>query len=282
MYDDYCRGTPCGSTTPVPPAADNRSVRRDPAFVSSRPVSSVVSRLCATRRYRPDPTDSDDGRRCGAATFGVRRPSAIRVAVAVMGEIDALNARDLGRYVERHTGTSHQLLLDLRAVDFFGSHGFAALYDISVHCARSDVDWSIVASPAVRRLLSICDPDGELPLAEDLPSDLARLDHVTQCCHRVVHKSVRATRLICELELSSAPPPPCAGLSCADSMPRASAPSAPRETSADARQPPIPSKPMSDTGQADLVTIDLTDDERYSCGGHWATGAGAPVTLRCP
>jgi anti-anti-sigma factor len=159
----------------------------DPAYVSSPPVSSVL-RLCATRTYPPDLADSDDGQRCGAATFGVRRPSAIRVAVAVMGDIDALNARDFGRYVERHTDTSRQLVLDLRAVDFFGSDGFTALYYISVHCARSDLDWSIVASPAVRRLLSICDPDGKLPLAEDLPSALGRLDRVAQCCHRVVHK----------------------------------------------------------------------------------------------
>ena len=191
-----CMTIIAGAHRVVPPHLSRPQPTTDPlaastAFVSSRPVSSVVSRLCATRRYRPDPTASDDGRRCGAATFGVRRPSAIRVAVAVMGEIDALNARDLGRYVERHTSTSRQLLLDLRAVDFFGSDGFTALYYISVHCARSDVDWSIVASPAVRRLLSICDPDGELPLAEDLPSDLARLDHVAQCCHRVVHKRPR-------------------------------------------------------------------------------------------
>jgi hypothetical protein len=49
-----------------------------------------------------------------------------------------------------------------------------------VHCTRSDVDWSIVASRAVRRLLSICDPDGELPLAEDLDEALPRLDCAAQ------------------------------------------------------------------------------------------------------
>ena len=75
------------------------------------------------------------------------------MAIAAVGDIDALNARELGHYLERHTGNSRQLVLDLRAVDFFGSHGFTALYYISVHCARSDVDWAIVGSPAVRRLL---------------------------------------------------------------------------------------------------------------------------------
>ena len=61
-----------------------------------------------------------------------------------------------------------QLVLDLRAVDFFGGHGFTALYYIAVHCTRSDADWTIVGGHPVRRLLSICDAEGELPLAESL------------------------------------------------------------------------------------------------------------------
>ncbi|OKH76680.1 anti-sigma factor antagonist [Mycobacterium sp. SWH-M1] len=116
--------------------------------------------------------------RCGPAIFEVRQCSSTRVAIAVIGEIDAVNGREFGRYVQRHTRISKQLVLDLRAVDFFGSAGFTALYYISVHCTRSDVDWTIVGGDPVRRLLSICDPDGELPLATDLSSALARLDRL--------------------------------------------------------------------------------------------------------
>ena len=79
-------------------------------------------------------------------------------------------AEETAHYVERHTGISKQLVLDLRAVDFFGGHEFTALYYISVHCARNDVDWMIIGSHPVRRLLSICDPEGELPLVDDLSS----------------------------------------------------------------------------------------------------------------
>lgn len=136
--------------------------------------------------YHPHTAVTDEQQRCGHATFAVRRCSAHRMAVAVIGEIDAVNGRALGRYVERHTRISRQLVLDLRAVDFFGSQGFTALYYISVHCARSDVDWVIVGSPAVRRLLAICDPDGELPLADALSSALARLDRVTHGRHHLV------------------------------------------------------------------------------------------------
>ncbi|HET7667971.1 MAG TPA: STAS domain-containing protein [Mycobacterium sp.] len=144
-----------------------------------------MANVGTVRIYRPDPAVTDEIERCGRATFSVRRLSATRVAVAVVGDVDATNSRELGRYVERHTGISRQLVLDLRAVDFFGGHGFTALYYIAVHCTRSDVDWTIVGGHPVRRLLSICDAEGELPLAESLPAALSRLDRVAQCRHHV-------------------------------------------------------------------------------------------------
>jgi anti-anti-sigma factor len=134
---------------------------------------------------RPDPASTDEHRQCGRATFAVRRLSTSRLAVAVIGELDAVNGRDLGRFVEQHTGISRQLVLDLRAVDFAGTQAFSAFHYISVHCARNDVDWIIVGSHPVRRLLSICDPDGQLPLVDDLTT---ALDHLTRSarCHQHV------------------------------------------------------------------------------------------------
>jgi len=137
------------------------------------------------RLYRQDPAAADPMQRCGRATFAVRNPSSTRLAVAVVGDIDAVNGRALGRFVEQHLGISRQLVLDLRAVDFVGTQAFTTLYFISVCCARSDTDWTIVASAPVRRLLQICDPEGELPLVDDLSSGLARLDRVAQCHHSV-------------------------------------------------------------------------------------------------
>ena len=145
-----------------------------------------MSAIGTVRIYRADPATIDETQRCGRATFAARHVSSTRTAVAVTGEIDAVNGRDLGSYVERQTGISRQLVLDLRAVDFFGTQGFTALYYISVYCARSDVDWMIVGGPAVRHLLSICDPDGELPLVDDLAAGLARLDRNARSHHYAV------------------------------------------------------------------------------------------------
>ncbi len=135
------------------------------------------------RIYRPDPATADDDEQCGRARFTVSRLSSTRFAVTVSGDIDATNGRALGRYVERHIGISKQLIVDLRPIDFFGIQGFTALYYVSVHCARNDVDWMIVGSPGVRRLLTLCDPENELPLADDLGSALARLDHLVRYQH---------------------------------------------------------------------------------------------------
>jgi anti-anti-sigma factor len=132
------------------------------------------------RLYRPDPASAGQSVRAGRATFTIHRQTPIRAEIAVTGDIDAYNGRALGGYVERRTGTSRQMILDLRAVDFFGSQGFTALYYISVHCTRSDVDWALLGSPPVRRLLAICDPDGALPLAADSASATARLNQLAR------------------------------------------------------------------------------------------------------
>jgi anti-anti-sigma factor len=145
-----------------------------------------MTAIGTVRIYRADPATIDEMQRCGRATFAVRHVSSARTVVAVTGEIDAVNGRDLGSYIERQTGISKQLVLDLRAVDFFGIQGFAALHYISVHCARSDVDWMVVGSPAVRRVVSICDPDGVLPLVDDLVAGLARLDRSARSHHYAV------------------------------------------------------------------------------------------------
>jgi anti-anti-sigma factor len=137
------------------------------------------------RLYRTQLPSTDEIERCGRAAFAVRHLSAIRMLITATGELDATNARALGRFVERHTGLSKQLVLDLSEVEFFGTEGFAALHYVSVHCARHDVDWLFNGGKTVRRIVAICDPDAELPLADDLAAALARLDHLEHCRHPV-------------------------------------------------------------------------------------------------
>lgn len=125
----------------------------------------------------------DEVQQSGRAVFTAQELADGRMLIGVRGDIDATNRHALGRFVHHHTRVSKQLILDLTKVDFFGSQGFTALYYVSVQCARRDVDWMIVVSRTVLRILRICDPDGELPAVGDFTAALARLDHVAKCRH---------------------------------------------------------------------------------------------------
>jgi anti-anti-sigma factor len=137
------------------------------------------------RFYRAQLSSADESERCGRAAFAVRHLSAMRLLITATGDLDATNARALGRFIERQTGVPKQLVLDLSDVEFFGTEGFATLHYVSVHCARHHVGWLFVGGPTVRRIVGICDPDAELPLAHDLAAALAHLDHLERCGHLV-------------------------------------------------------------------------------------------------
>jgi anti-anti-sigma regulatory factor len=67
------------------------------------------------------------------------------------------------------------LVLDLSEVEFFGTAGFSALHTLNVQCAGAGVEWVLVPSHAVSRLLKICDPDSTLPMESKLPAALSHL-----------------------------------------------------------------------------------------------------------
>ena len=95
------------------------------------------------------------------------------VRVTVAGEIDAANALSLSRYVEADMENASRLILDLRALAFFGTQGFSILHRINVMCSRHAVNWVVVPGEEVNRVLDICDPDGGLPVAATLDDAIA-------------------------------------------------------------------------------------------------------------
>jgi len=66
-------------------------------------------------------------------------------------------------------------LLDLTGLEFFGTAGFSALHTLNVRCASAGVEWVLVPSNAVSRVMTICDPDSTLPVAATMPAGLAHL-----------------------------------------------------------------------------------------------------------
>ena len=98
--------------------------------------------------------------------------------VTAHGEIDAANALQLVEYALRHADRINRLVLDMSGVNFFGTSGFSALHTLNVRCAGEAINWATVPSPAVARLLRICDPDSALPIYGGVGTALAAVQGV--------------------------------------------------------------------------------------------------------
>ena len=109
------------------------------------------------------------------ASFATRWMQPSVAVITAHGDLDASNAQDFVDYTLRHAARAQRLALDLSGVDFFGTAGFSALHMLNVRCAGAGVEWVLVPSNAVSRLLRICDPDSALPIAATVPAALSRL-----------------------------------------------------------------------------------------------------------
>lgn len=109
--------------------------------------------------------------------------------LSVFGEIDAANISEFAEYIELHLPHLTELVLDLAGVAFFGTSAAAALHTINVHAAGKGIYWKLVPSPAVNRLLRICDPDAVLPIEESVATALLLFDRDPSELLEVVAKS---------------------------------------------------------------------------------------------
>ncbi|RDH77727.1 anti-sigma factor antagonist [Mycolicibacterium moriokaense] len=120
-------------------------------------------------------TRSDDRRDNQTASFATRWLQPSVAVITTKGELDASNAGELVEYTMGDAERIERLALDLTGVEFFGTAGFSALHTLNVRCAGAGIEWVLVPSSAVSRLLRICDPDSTLPIAATMPAALSRL-----------------------------------------------------------------------------------------------------------
>lgn len=109
------------------------------------------------------------------ATFDTRWLPPATAVISVHGEIDAANSSGFTEYAMRHTAQANSLVLDLSGVVFFGTAGFSALKAIETRCSVGDLDWVVVPSSAVTRLLRLCDPDCTLRHSSSVAAALTAL-----------------------------------------------------------------------------------------------------------
>ena len=114
------------------------------------------------------------------ATFDTRWLPPATAVITVHGEIDAANASGFTEYAMCHTAQANGLVLDLSGVAFFGTAGFSALKAVETRCSVGKVDWMLVPSDAVTRLLHICDPDSKLRHSSTVAAALTALRNESQ------------------------------------------------------------------------------------------------------
>jgi anti-anti-sigma factor len=120
----------------------------------------------------PRPVDRTES---NTATFTTRRLEPSVTVITARGGLDASNSQNLVDYALRDAERTERLALDLTGLDFFGTAGFSALHTLNVRCASAGVEWVLVPSNAVSRVMKICDPDSTLPVAATMPAGLAHL-----------------------------------------------------------------------------------------------------------
>jgi anti-anti-sigma factor len=111
---------------------------------------------------------------CGAADFTTFWMPPSTAIIAAVGALDAANASEFEQYAWRAGRVTH-LLLDLAGIEFFATAGYSALLTFSARCAAEGVEWVLVPSRAVSRVLGICDADSTLPVQPTIEAALAAL-----------------------------------------------------------------------------------------------------------
>jgi anti-anti-sigma factor len=119
--------------------------------------------------FEAQPTESRDFHTAHFATRWLQSDTAI---VTADGEIDAANAQEFVDYTLRHAAQLDHLVIDLSGVEFFGTAGFSALHTLNVRAAGENIDWAMLPSRSVSRLLHICDPDAALPVCDSIETAL--------------------------------------------------------------------------------------------------------------
>lgn len=115
-------------------------------------------------------------RHCHTAFFATRWLDGDTAVVEVEGEVDAVSADALRDYAVNVLRDAHRLVLDFSEVKFFGTAGVSALRTLRVAGTAAGTEWVMVVSPAVARVLRICDPAGVMAAVGTVAAGIAVLD----------------------------------------------------------------------------------------------------------
>jgi anti-anti-sigma factor len=87
----------------------------------------------------------------------------LATVVTISGAVDLKNIDQVSEYSRRFILPDKAFVLDLRGVDYFASEGVTFLQRIDEDCRAAGMEWALVASPVVNRVLRIVDEEASFP-----------------------------------------------------------------------------------------------------------------------
>jgi len=120
---------------------------------------------------RNTPRYGSNGIDCGGTT--VRAHSRhLATVVTVDGAIRDTNVDEISAYSRRFVLAGTRYILDLSGVDAFTASGIRFLCHVDDECRAAGVEWAMVPSDSVIRMLSLGDDESMFPTAESLSEAL--------------------------------------------------------------------------------------------------------------
>jgi anti-anti-sigma factor len=102
--------------------------------------------------------------------------------LAIGGQIDACNADQIREHVHRYASAAAALVVDMTQVEFFAVQGLRNLMMLGERCRNAGVEWALVGSRSVHRLLRVADVDRALPIEHSTDAALQRIRvSATEC-----------------------------------------------------------------------------------------------------
>lgn len=111
----------------------------------------------ATSRFANLPFDCDGAR----VRAQCRHLASV---VTISGAIDAMNVDRVTECCERFILPDKSLVLDLSGVDCLSAQGIRFLHRVDEDCAAAGLEWVLIASQPVARVLRITDDQARFPI----------------------------------------------------------------------------------------------------------------------
>jgi anti-anti-sigma factor len=110
----------------------------------------------------------------------------LATVVTISGAIDVMNVDQVAECCKRFILPDKPLILDLSDVNCLAAQGIRFLYRIDDGCAAARLEWALVASPAVTRILRITDDEDRFPVVDSAHEALHYFADATSARRRLL------------------------------------------------------------------------------------------------